>query len=71
MVKETLKRDFNLKTVQFKEQIGEDLYFEALGMDRGSEFFYKFKPETGTLFYKTGTQWIQVKGYIFKKFDTM
>ncbi|OZB98068.1 hypothetical protein [Paenibacillus sp. XY044] len=62
-IKDVLKKDFNLKQVIFKEQLGEDLYFEALGMERGSEYSFRYKPQAKTLFHKLNNNWSQIKGY--------
>jgi hypothetical protein len=65
-IKEQIKDHQGIKQIYGHEQKEDgDLYFKGLA-DRGHDFDFRFKPETGTVFVKLNGQWKQIQGFIIK-----
>lgn len=62
-VRKEIHAAVKVKQVLFREQIAEDLYYKGLG-HKGEDYYYRFKPTTGRVFYRVGIDknWYPVNG---------
>ncbi|MFX3633843.1 MAG: hypothetical protein ACE3L7_26170 [Candidatus Pristimantibacillus sp.] len=65
-VKLELLNRLGLKQVFFKEQLGENLIFEAVGFDKGTEHKFCVRPSTGTMDEFITGKWMKVSKFIIK-----
>ncbi|MNP68805.1 hypothetical protein D3C76_1648150 [compost metagenome] len=65
-VKLEMMNRLGLKQVYYKEQIGDNLIFEALGFDRGSEHRFCVRPKTRTIDEFVAGKWMKVRNFEIK-----
>ncbi|WP_160680734.1 hypothetical protein [Clostridium sp. C8-1-8] len=62
-IKKELIKHFQFKDVAYKNEINENIFFEAIANDNRIVQLRLVK--TGFVYYKNGSQWIQIKGFKF------
>ncbi|AOZ94003.1 hypothetical protein [Paenibacillus crassostreae] len=62
-VKLQLLNRLGLKQVFYKEQIGDDLIYEAVGFDKGSEHRFRIRTKTGTIDEFISGKWMKVNKF--------
>ncbi|GGH23466.1 hypothetical protein [Paenibacillus segetis] len=65
-VKTEMLNRLGLKQVYFKEQIGDDLIFEASGFDRGTQHRFCLRSKTGTIDEFVAGKWMKVRNFTIK-----
>ncbi|MGF7046036.1 hypothetical protein J2T13_000498 [Paenibacillus sp. DS2015] len=65
-VKLEMLNRLGLKQVFYKEQIGDNLIYEALGFDRGTEHRFCVRPKTGTIDEFVAGKWMKVHNFMIK-----
>ena len=65
-VKLEMLNRLGLKQVFYKEQIGDDLIYEALGFERGTEHRFRVRPKTGMIDEFISGKWMRVQKFKIK-----